>query len=124
MAQQLRNANEGLGRDIATLEASVQRLQAERLSAENRRNLAQANRQSLTALVGRVDQQLQQVRREISQQTTVVQAEERRAKETKQPVPEQGIRLVAAGIRDLQGQEHALERARLQLQQLDQRRAY
>ena len=53
-----------------------------------------------------------------------VAAKLKRAKETKQPVPEQGIRLVAAGIRDLQGQEHALERARLQLQQLDQRRAY
>lgn len=124
LAQKLRDGNDALGREIAALDASVQRLRTERLTTESRRNLAQSQQQSLTALVGRVTRQLAQVRQEIAQQTTVVQAEERHARESKQPAPEQGIRLVAAGIRDLQGQERALDRARLQLQQIDQRRAY
>lgn len=124
LAQKLRDGNDALGREITTLDASVQRLRTARLSAESRRNLAQSQQQSLTALVGRVTQQLAQVRQEISQQTTVLQAEERYARENKQPAPDQGIRLVTAGIRDLQVQERSLERARLQLQQIDQRRAY
>ena len=124
LAERLRAHNQTLDRDISRLQASVQRLQSDRLTAENRRNANQVNERTLAQLNEQVTAQLRQVRQEIAQQQQVVLAEEKRAKEIQQRPPDQGIRLVSIGIRELQGHEQALERARLQLQQIDPRRAY
>ena len=124
LVAETRQANETLDGEIAQLQASVQRLRAEQMSAEAQRELAQSNQQAVLAAMGRIDQQLQSVRQEISRQVSLAQAEQKQAAETRQPVAEQGLRLVSAGVRDLQGQERALERARQQLLLLDPRRAY
>ncbi len=125
LAQVSRDRNEQLDRDIAALEQSVQQLRTAKLSAESKRALAEASRKQHDGLMTSIDEQLRALREEISRQQALAKAATLPPKPdgTSQPVSE-GIRLVSAGMRDLDQQTRALEIAKLNLQKIDRRRAY
>jgi len=126
VARASREQNDQLASEIAALDESVQQLRSEKMTAESRRTLALANQQRLTTLLAGVDQNLQQIRGSIAQQTALMQqAEAMRAKQAQSTAePSEGIQRVSASVRDLQQQERSLELARLQLQEIDRRRAF
>jgi YMGG-like Gly-zipper len=124
LAKASRDQNDKLSSDIAVLELSVQRLRTERMSAASRQAQTRSNQGRLIALLASVDQQLVQMRTAIAEQSEVLKAEEARTKPVPEAPPSEGLRRVSASVRDLQQQERSLELARLQLEQIDKRRAY
>ena len=130
VAQASRQDNDQRSVEIAALDQSVQRLRNETMSAGARQALAQDSRQRQKRLLAGVDTQLQRMRAEIARQNAVIVAEQKaRANAAATttaaaPTTSGGLRQVSAGIRDLQQQERTLEEARLQLMQIDKRRAY
>ena len=124
IAQQARVANEALQRDIAALAASVTRLQTKRMSARSRKNVALSTRRSFEETNRKLDQQLAAVRSELAKQHEIIRREQALVKQTNEPSPPSALRLVSAGIQDLESHERALERAKAQLMLLDSRRAF
>lgn len=124
LAQQTRQQNEQLTNDVARLDLAVQSLRKQEMSAEARQALIQSNEHRVAVLLNGIDLQLQQVRREISRQQSVLAAEAQQAEQTKQASPQEGVRLVNAGIRDLESGQRVLEEAKAQLLLIDPRRAY
>ena len=125
LARASEERNEQLTRDIAALDRSVQRLRSARMSAEAKRALALENRRKQQDLLADVDGQLRQLREESSRQSALIRANGTPpgSGTTAQP-PSEGIRLVAASMRSVDQQTRALELAKLNLQKIDQRRAY
>src|SRR3569832_765583 len=105
VAQQTRAANEILQRDIDGLERSVARLRAERMSAMQRRELVKSARQSYDEANRRLGLQLTALRGEIARQQGVLNRELALAQQTREPSPGPALRLVSAGVEDLQSQE-------------------
>lgn len=124
LAKASRENNEQLARDIAALDLSVKRLRNEKMSADSRRAALASNQERYNTTLASIDQQLQQMRVEIATQATVVKTEQARPKPAGTVTDSEGLRLVSASVRELQQQERSLELARLQLQQIDRRRAY
>lgn len=127
MAQSSREQNDALERDIVLLGQSIQELQTAKLSAVSRQALVAEHRQRLGALLAATDAQLHQMRSELERQSALLAAvpatTDRETKVAGQESSE-GFRLVSVGMRDLEQQTRRLELARLQLQQIDQRRAF
>jgi len=128
IAQEARKQNDSLAQEVVVLKNAVERVRNEKMSAQSRNALVKESQQRGAALLSEVDQRLREVRSEISRQQAVLQTEERLAKETQKPSSVEGIRLVNAGMRDLQNNERSLERtmerAKAQLRLIDTRRAY
>ena len=124
VTQQARSANEAAQRTIALLEASVARLQTESLTASSRNELARSSRRSFEDANGRLDQLVAAVRGELSRQREVMRREQDLAKQTNEASPPAELRLVSAGVRDLESTARALEHAKAQLALLDARRAF
>ncbi len=124
MAEQARIANAALQKNIAVLEATVSRLQSERMTAQNRSAMARAARRTHTEANNRIEEQLVTIRGEIERQQALLEREKQLARQTQQPTPLTGMQLVSVGLRDLGDNERALERAKAQLALLDSRRAY
>jgi hypothetical protein len=124
LAQQVQQRNQQLSGEVARLDATVQNLRTQEMSAEARRALLDRNQRSAQILLSGVDLQLQQVKAEIVRQQAVLTAEAQQAQQTQQASPADGVRLVQAGIRDLESDQRALEQARAQLALIDPRRAY
>ncbi|WP_313913331.1 glycine zipper domain-containing protein [Tahibacter sp.] len=127
LAESTRTQNEQLEHDIAELDRSVRELVGARLSAVSRQKAASANQQRSAALVETIEQQLAQMKNEVERQNQLiaaVQAQDKAQKNKAQAEPSEGMRLVAASLRELGTQTRQLELARLQLQQIDERRAY
>lgn len=122
--RQARVANESLQRDVAALQTSVNRLSDRRLDAKRRNELAQAAKLQMERSNSQVDQQLVAVRGEIERQQQALKRDQELAKQAPEAPQPASIRLVSAGVNDLQAQERALERAKAQLAQLDSRRAF
>lgn len=128
LAESTRTQNDQIEHDIAELDRAVQDLQAAKLGIAAQQQAQSAHRERLAALVASVDQQLQQMNEEVGRQnqliaeTKAIDAKEQR--DTAEQEESEGVRLVAAGLRDLEQQTRRLELARLQLQQIDARRAY
>ena len=124
LAQQTRAQNEQLTVDVARLERTIQDLRTRKISAQERRQQTLNSQRELAALLNGVEQRLPQVRAEIARQQVVMEAEAQIARDTREPSPEDGMRLVASSLRDLEMGARALERARAQLQLIDSKRAY
>lgn len=127
LAASARTQNEQLERDIAELDRAVQELAAARLSAASRQKANNANQQRSAALVEAIERQLKQMKDEVERQNQLiaaVQAQDAAQKRRTPAEPSDGMRLVATSLRDLEAQTRQLELARLQLQQIDERRAY
>lgn len=124
LAQETRQQNEITTVQLTELERNIKRLRVEKLSAVARKNLTQSNEAKLASLLKSVDAQLVEVRAEIARQQTLLDSEERLAREQRDDSLQPRMRLVSAGVRELQTNEQALDRARAQLQLLDQKRAY
>jgi len=128
LAESTRRQNEKLEHDIAELDRSVRELAAARISAASRQTAADTNQRRSAALFETIERQLQQMKREVERQNQLiaaVQAQDTAQEKGKTPAePSDGMRLVAASLRDLEAQTRQLELARLQLQQIDERRAY
>jgi hypothetical protein len=126
LARSSSEQNEQLQRDIAALDESVQQLRTAKVSAESRQAEALAQQQKLGTLLASVDQQLHQLREEHARQAALVKAEatQTRGVAAAPPPSSEGVRLVSASMRDLEQQARTLELAKLQLQQIDRRRAY
>ena len=125
LARASRERNEQLMQDTAALETSVRRLRTAKLSAESKQALAKENQKKQDAMLASVDGQLRQLREETARQAALIKAAETTGKQNGTPQPSsEGIRLVSASIRDMDQQTRALELAKLNLQQIDQRRSY
>ncbi|MES2349187.1 MAG: glycine zipper 2TM domain-containing protein [Pseudomonadota bacterium] len=125
LARASRERNEQLMQDTAALEKSVQRLRTATLSAESKLVLARENQKKQDAMLASVEGQLRQLREETARQSALIKAAETPGKPNGAPQPaSEGIRLVSASIRDMDQQTRALELAKLNLQQIDQRRSY
>ena len=123
-AQQQRQQNTATLVQIAALRNDIHRLQVEQLSLTTRNNLAAADQARLTGLTRYVNGQLVQVRAEISQQQILLADEQHKAAQSHDNSLQPSLQLVAAGVRDLQSSERALEMAQAQLQLLDSKRQY
>lgn len=124
VAQQARETNDALRRDVAALQTSVSQLQSQQLSERSRNELAANARRSYQEANERLDVQLAAVRGEIGRQQQVIQHEQELAAQTREPSPGPALRLVSAGVDDLRTHERALERAKQQLAMLESRRAF
>lgn len=127
LAESTRVQNEQIENQIAELDRAVQDLRQASLTGAERQARHDAQQQRLAALVETVAHQLRQMNAEVERQNALIaevkalDAKERRTAEEQQS---EGVQLVAAGLRDLEQQTRRLELARLQLQQIDERRAY
>jgi predicted RNase H-like nuclease (RuvC/YqgF family) len=124
VANASREQNAQLMRDIAALDQSVQSLRTASASAEHKQAQAAANQKKLRQLLASVDQQLHQMREEISRQSALAKAASDAQAKGGGGTSSEGIQLVSTGVRDLTKQARTLELAKLQLQQIDRRRAY
>jgi hypothetical protein len=124
LAQQLRQQNEITTAQIATLQQEVERLKMEKISATVRKNRMVEDQTRLAGLMQGVDDRLVRVRAEITQQQQLLADEQRKAHESRDNTLGPSMQLVAAGVRDLQSSERALETAKAQLQLLDSKRQY
>jgi uncharacterized protein YcfJ len=124
LAQQLRQQNEITTVQIAALGKDIKRLKAQKLSATARKNRAAENQTRLAGLMKGIDDQLVQVKAEITQQQTLLADEQRKAAESHDNTLEPSMQLVSAGVRNLQSSERTLEMAKAQLQLLDPKRKY
>lgn len=124
VVQRVRIANKSLLRDIALLETSARRLQAQNLSESSRAELITNTRRSYKETNDRLNQQLTEVRNEISHQQQVLRQEQELAEQTRIASPGSALRLVSAGVGNLQAHQKVLERAKQQLALLDSRRAF
>src|SRR5262249_45729956 len=124
LAAQTRQINEQISVKVAQLDETVQRLRSQELSEDTRRALTESNRRQAASLLSGVDAQLQQVRDEVSRQQALLAAETQQAQQANDATDSEGVRLVNAGIRELQTNQRQLEEARAQLQLIDPRRAY
>ncbi len=118
VAQQTKEYNERLRKDIAQLEKTEQRLRNETMTAQARQQAVTANREKIASLLQQTDRNLVDVRKRIAAQQAMIQAEQQ------QPMPSANIVQVASGVQDMQIQERNLERALAQLRLIDSRRAY
>lgn len=127
LAQASREHNDQIEREIAQLEESVRTLRTAKLSARVKQNRATENGQRVNALLAATEARLQQIRAEVDRQKALLAVAAVRddgKKKTAAEQPSQDFQLVSVNIRDLEQQTRRLELARLQLQQIDPRRAY
>ncbi|WP_257386749.1 glycine zipper domain-containing protein [Tahibacter caeni] len=127
LVESTREQNEQIEREVAELGAAVAQLQSAKDSAEARRLTQTENQQKLSALVESVERQLEQMKEEMQRQDALIaatEAQDVKDRRDAEQEPSEGLQLVAAGLRDLEQQTRRLELARLQLQQIDERRAY
>ncbi|MBN8739694.1 MAG: hypothetical protein BGP24_05075 [Lysobacterales bacterium 69-70] len=127
LAQTTRDQNQQIEQQIAELNQAVTTLQSVKRSAESKRIAQAENRQKLSALVESVERQLQQMNEEMARQNQLiaaVKAQDAKDKREAAPEPSEGLQLVAASVRDLEQQTRWLELARVQLQQIDERRMF
>lgn len=122
-SRQAREANQGLQREIAALEETVRRLKTQRLAARQRAELAQSARRRTEQANANVNAQLIAVRQEIGRQQHALQRDAELARKAPEETPS-AVRLVRAGVDDLQSQERALEQVKAQLALLDSKRAF
>lgn len=123
-AQRAREYNAQLQLDIAALDQERGRLHEAALAADARRQMAMANQQRVQELLTRTNDQIAGVRQEIARQREAISTAQQQATAQQQTPSETGIRLVSYGVRDLDMQRRALERAQAQLALIDQRRDY
>jgi len=124
LAQRLQQQNQITATRIAALQQPIDRLKVEQLSVTSRNNRVANDQIRLAGLMKDVDDHLVQVRAEIVQQQTLLADEQRQAAQTRDNTLQPSMRLVAAGVRDLQSSERGLEMAKAQLQLLDSKRQY
>ena len=124
LAEATRQHNTTLTAQLAELQKNVQRLRTEKMSATARKNLTLAHQTKVAGLMQGVDTQLAQVRDEVTKQQALLKQEQRLAQQNNDQRLQPGMQQVAMAIRDLQTTEQALERAKAQLQLVDQKRAY
>lgn len=127
LAESARLQNERIETEIAELDRAVQELQQANVAGAERQTRYTAQQQRLATLVATVAQQLREMNAEVERQNALiadVQARDARERRTAEEQSSEGVQLVAASLRDLDQQTRRLELARLQLQQIDERRAY
>ena len=127
LAQATRLRNDQLEREIAALDSSVRTLRTATRKAREQQMLAGQQSDELRRLQATVDTQLAQVRGEVARQAALIRAvqEDARARATAAArARSEDLRRVQVSMTALQQEQRRLELARLQLQQIDRRRAY
>ena len=117
-AEQARASNAQLRQDIEQLESTRARLRDDLLSVQVRQQAALEHRDRTTSLMQQTEKALADVRGAIELQQAAIQAEQQQAR------PSENMRLVVAGVQELQVQERDLEQIQAQLRLIDSRRAY
>lgn len=119
-----------LSQEVTALDQAMADLRTAKMTAQAKKSTAQTQQRQLAALQQAVDERAKGLNAEIARQNAVLTAARAEAQRVavvskSEPAPQsEGLVLVSMGVRELEQQSRALELVKLQLQQIDRRRAY